>query len=55
METIKLHAILEALYIREIKPCLNTHDELRDHKLVIKVSPCLLIYRVMDPKTVSIT
>ena len=32
METIKLqHAILEALYIREIKPGLNTQDELRDH------------------------
>ena len=37
METIKLqHAILEALYFREIKPSLNTQDELRDHKLIIK-------------------
>ena len=56
MEKIKLkHAILEALYIREIKPGLNTQGELRDHKLIIKVKPCLLIYRVIDPKTVSIT
>ena len=36
-KTIKLqHAILEALYIREIKPGLNTQDGLRDHKLIIK-------------------
>ena len=37
------------------KPGLNTQDELRDPKLIIKVEPCLLIYRVMDTKTVSIT
>ena len=30
-------AILEALFIREIKPALNTRDEWRDHKLSIKV------------------
>ena len=37
-KTIKLqHAILEALYIREIMPGLTTHDELRDYKLIIKV------------------
>ena len=49
------HAILEALYIREIKPGLNTQDELRDHKLSIKVYPRWLVYRLMTPKTVSIT
>ena len=38
MKTMELqHAILEALYTREIKPELNTQDELRDHKLIIKV------------------
>ena len=38
MKTIKLqHALLEALYIREIKPGLKTSDELRDNKLLIKV------------------
>ena len=31
------HAILEALYIREIKSGLKTYDELRDHKILIKV------------------
>ena len=31
-------AILEGLFIREIKPALNTEDEWRDHKLSIKVS-----------------
>ena len=37
-KTIKLqYAILEALYIREIKPGLNKQDELRDHKLIIKI------------------
>ena len=30
-------AILEALFIREIKPALNTKDEWMDHKLSIKV------------------
>ena len=38
METIKLqYAILEALYLREIKPGLKTQDELRDHQLIINV------------------
>ena len=37
-KTIKLqHAILEVLYIREIKPGLNTQDELREYKLIIKI------------------
>ena len=37
MENIKLqHDILEALYIREIKPGMNTQDELKDHNLIIK-------------------
>ena len=39
MEKIMLqHAILEALYMREFKPGLNTQDELRDHKLIVKVT-----------------
>ena len=54
MEKVKITACY-ARGIREIKPGLNTQDELRDHKLIIKVEPCLLVYRVMDPKTVSIT
>ena len=49
------HGILEALYIREIKPGFNTQDELSDHKLILKGYPCLLVYQAMDPKSVSIT
>ena len=30
-------ATLEALFIREINPALNTRDEFRDHELTIKV------------------
>ena len=37
-KTIKLqNAIIEALYIREIKSGLSTQEELRNHKLIIKV------------------
>ena len=47
---IKLqHAILEALYIRDIKPGLNKQDELRDHKLIIKVFP-ILFWPIRDQK-----
>ena len=30
-------SVLEALFIREIKPALNTRDEYRDHELTIKI------------------
>ena len=29
-------AIMEALYIRELNPAMNTRDEFRDHELTIK-------------------
>ena len=30
-------SVLEALFIRELKPALNTRDEYRDHELTIKI------------------
>ena len=30
-------SIMEALFIRELKPALNTRDEYRDHELTIKI------------------